>query len=665
MSILLSYPKRSVKDFYGVNSRAEASNVSLPFGLVARNVDYLPQSVGTRLGFYQEGAALGLTNPGQFYGWFRPGAGKTQLAWHGMNGSGHGEIRTMVYDAGTSGLVENSGLAAYTSASFMDWAELLYYSWLDASLTSSGPVKYWDFATGLSHITSRSPLQTTEFTIGAVAAPLASGMSAGTRLYAVVFQTKSGYLTRPSPVTTAAPFPGVYYSFANAQNDGVTVTITPTPTWPADIVGAYLLVTTVTNHARLFWAPISKITLTPGSAIPGVFTQLNMSDGIIAQQRDALDQEGLWHTSPGGNPPFSARFMFAMGARAVYLLTLSNNQTVGPGVVFSDINRPESFAQDRNLRFLLKKQEPMSGFYHQGVAYILGHNFTQAFNDTGGYPATWPNPRQISGKIGTSHINGVYVDPSGIGLVAHQSGLYVFSNGAYSELPLSYYQKSEWERIIWPSPGSGYIPFQIGEDRANQKIYVLCTTAAGQRVYMWDYSAGLTPSRVKFSEWDITGHAPRGLLVAQNFGDSASALVRNQLWLAPANNTGVIRQKPLDHPEPWEDLVNSSQVRIDSRYRGPFMPDVDTGFLVNNHPGVEIRAVGQGLLQGLAWGLDNIRQQTLATIALSETPGVIYTRLMDLRNEVCSLEWRNGAAVGDWFRISGWDQYYSGATKLR
>lgn len=663
MSILLSYPKRSVKDFFGVNSRAEASNVGPPFGLVARNVDYRPQSVGTRLGFYQEAADLVLTDIGQFCSWFRPGAGKTQLAWAGINASGHGELRTMLYDAGASTLIENTGLAAYRSAGFLDWAELLYYAALDGSMTAANPIKYFDYASGAAYIASRSPLQTTEFTIGAVAAPIVSGMSAGTRRYAVVFQTRSGYLTRPSPVTAAAPFPGSYYSFPNAQNDGVTVTLTPTPTWPNDIVGAYLLVTTVSNHARLFWAPISSVSITPGSATPAVFTQLNQSDGIIAQQRDALDQEGLWHATPGAtpNPTFSPRHMFAMGARAVYLLTLTNNQVYGPGVVFSDINKPETYAVDRNLRYLLKKQEPMSGFYHQGVAYILGHNFTQAFNDTGGYPATWPNPRQISGKIGTSHVNGCYADPSGICLVAHQSGLYEFSNGTYPDLPLSYYQEREWGKIQWNTPGGGYVPFQIAEDRTLQKIYVLCTTSEGQKIYVWDYSAGRTPGKVKFSEWDIGGETPRGLLVAQNFGDSTDAETRNQLWVAPNDGGGVLRQKEASDASPRTDLG----LRIDTRYRGPYMPEIDTGFLVNLHPGVEVRALGAGNMTGIAYGLDDVRHQILAFIALSQTPGVIHTRLMDLRNEKCSIEWRNGVGAGDWFQLSGWDQYYTGATKHR
>jgi hypothetical protein len=37
----------------------------------------------------------------------------------------------------------------------------------------------------------------------------------------------------------------------------------------------------------------------------------------------------------------------------------------------------------------------------------------------------------------------------------------------------------------------------------------------------------------------------------------------------------------------------------------------------------------------------------------------------DLRNERCSIEWRNGNNAGDWFQLSGWDQYYTGATKHR
>jgi hypothetical protein len=662
VSILQSYPKRAVKDFYGVNSRAEASNVGPPFGLVARNIEYLPQSAKTRKGIYQEGTALTLTGIGQLHAWFRADAGKTQLAWMGSNGGGNGEIRTMQYDAGSSALVQTSGFPM-GYATMRDYGNLLFFSFLDNSFTAATGFWYYDYAAATSYIGAREPLTTAEFTMGFANAAVTSGMSAGTRLYATVFQTRSGYLTRPSPVATSGtPKLGVPQSHTNAANDGVTVTLTPTGTWPNDIVGAYLLVTTVSNQARIMWAPVASITITPGGAGAVSFPQLKASDGIISQQRDALDQDGLL-TSQGANSPFHPRFIFSMGARMAYCLGSTNNSAVGgPGVMFSDTAKPESFAIDRNYRFLLGKQEPVCGFYHQGVAYILGHNFTQAFNDTGGYPATWPNPRQISGKIGTSHINGVYVDPSGIGLVAHQSGLYVFSNGAYSELPISYYQKAEWARILWPQPGGSVVPFQIGEDRANQMIFVLCTTAAGPRVFMWDYSAGLTPARVKFSEWEFGATiSPRGIVVAENFGDSVDTGVRNQLWLAPNDGTGMFRYKPATHATPYTD----SGSRIDSRYRGPYMPDIDTEFLVNYHPGTEVRATGVGNMSGIAYGYDDVRTQTLAPITLSASPGVVYTRLMDLRNERASIEWRNGNSAGDWFQLSGWDQYYAGATKHR
>ena len=75
--------------------------------------------------------------------------------------------------------------------------------------------------------------------------------------------------------------------------------------------------------------------------------------------------------------------------------------------------------------------------------------------------------------------------------------------------------------------------------------------------------------------------------------------------------------------------------------------------------------MGAGNMTGIAYGYDDVRQQSLATIPLSASPGVIYTRLMDLRNERCSIEWRNGNNAGDWFQLSGWDQYYTGATKHR
>ncbi len=665
MSVLFSYQKEQLENFRGTDSRSEQTNVVQPWGLVAKNVEYGPGLVKTRPGTYSKSDA-NVVSPNSLISWYNPAANKSYLAWVRP---GAQALYTAPYDGAST--TYSIGVTFGYYGALAPYGDKLYLSLVDINMNAAEGFSYVIPTDALPgpYQAARGPLSTAQFSISQVATPVASGMTAGTRYYAVRFITKSGYITRPGPLQagiygkTYSTVDLAYFLSANAANDSIVITLTPATTWPADIVGAVLLVTTTNNLARLLYAPVANAAITPGSATPVSFTALAVADGVLAQQSDALDAEQLWSRDVVANPPFHPRYMFAAGDRMVYLLGKSNN-IPGPGIVISEPGSPETFSLDFHLRALPSNLEPITGFYYQGGIYILGHNFTYVFTDTGGYPVTWPNPRLVSGSIGTSVFGGISVDPSGNCLVAHQSGFYLFQGGQYATLPISYYQEAEWSDIIWAKAGTPQ-PFGIVEDRANQRIYVCChTNTNGYCLYVWDYIEGITPDRVKFSIWTFpTGYDPTSITLVQNFGDAVSSLIRNHLWIAtPAGK--FLLQKELGNANPYTDDGNI----IDSRYRGPYLP-FDSPYLVNYHAGLEVRVLGSGILTPRAYGYDDVRSQVLSPITLSTSPGLAYTRLMDLRNEGCSVEFRSGSGqgsvAGDYFQISGWDQYWTGSTKHR
>lgn len=667
MSVLFSYSKVEVEDFRGVDSRSEATNVVQPWGLVAKNVEYGPGLVKTRPGVYTktEGALAG--TPYSLVSWYHPPDGKTYLAWIDQSG-----MKVGPYNAGAN--TYSTGISTPVYGALAPWGDRIYGAPLGTGAIGGEGYQYiTPSAATPAQQANRAPLGILQYAITFATSPVASGMSGGNRKYAVMFITQSGYVTRPGPLSTLGYTYGLsataYPSQTNAANDSVTVTLTPTSTWPGDIVGAVLLITTTNNLARLLYAPVANAVITPGSSTPVSFAPIVAADGVLAQQPDALDMEQLLSRDGVGNPAFNPRGMFAAGDRMVYLLSHTNNAFLGgAGILISEPGSPETFSPDFHYRKLPSGQEPVAGFYYQGGIYIIGHNFTYVYTDTGDYPVTWPTPRLVSGSIGTSHIQGTNADPSGNCLVAHQSGLYLFQGGQYSTLPISYFQEAEWSSIQWPTPGVD-VPFGVVEDRANQRIYVLCKSSTyGNCLLVWDYMEGISPDKVKFSVWTFPYEVSAMALVL-NQGDSVSSLVRNHLWLAvgsgaPSGGQHFLLQKELGNVNLYDD----NGVTIDSRYRGPYLP-MNSNYLVNYHPGFEVRVLGSGLLTPRAYGYDDILVQVARQLTLSTAPGKAYTVLLDLRNEECSLEFRSGSdsgsAAGDYFQISGWDQYWTGQTKMR
>ena len=62
----------------------------------------------------------------------------------------------------------------------------------------------------------------------------------------------------------------------------------------------------------------------------------------------------------------------------------------------------------------------------------------------------------------------------GFAVVAHTTGLYVFSGGSYTTRPISYYNEPEWKRINWNYATS----VQVVDDKDRQQLYVLAPLKA-------------------------------------------------------------------------------------------------------------------------------------------------------------------------------------------
>lgn len=642
MSILNDYQSVEVKDARGPNLLVEPTDVQPPWALEALNCEYEPGSFRTRRGFYEQ--VQGLVPTGLVCGAYNYVYGvKSKIIW--VYPDTFLVHRVADYDSASANtLTPLAPMAAPGGAVYAQYGRWVYI----AAYTGTG------FATSIGlNIVDMEQAGYTFLALGfkppilltgmsqalsfAASVPATLGITPGLHFYAIIFEDRTGFQSRPSPVISATGFPPSYPTINTATaNQQVTISVSPATTWPTDLVRAYLVMTTVTNQSRFLYVPIPPATVPAGTSTLFTFV-VNTPDSILAEQSDIGDQESLMVYDNVGQPPFRPNYVFSAGSRMGYL--------ADEGLLVSDPEMPQRLVPDLNVRTLPQQRRGVAAKYLQGTIYVFGLDWTYAITDNGDTPNLWPPWRSIDEKIGTSHPYGLSVDDTGFGFVAHRSGLYAFSGGQYSRLPISYFQQPLWDRIDWTA-----LNFSIAIDASNFQVQVFCQLVGGDpTVMMWDYSEGVGPTQAKFSQQSLTGKTVRWGLMVLNRGDSRWSGQQQQLWMAPiiTTNAWLLRRHSTDS-QLYRDSTN---LNIPTSYATAYLPR-DRQALVHEHHGLQIRAAGVGSLRTRARKLDLASYQQLADTPLTAAPEKMFTRYLDLRNEAISYLFQNSTAAGDWIRVS-------------
>lgn len=640
MSVLNDYPFIEVADFRGPNLLVEPTDVLPPYSLEALNCEFEPGSFRTRIGFYEQ--VLGLTPGGDVCGAFNYIYGtKSKIIWAYPDTFLKHKIAN--YDDPSSNtVVPLAAIAAPAGAVYAQFGRWIYIASYDSSFAPSIGLNIIDMEqAGYTYtpLGFRTPLLLTEFSTSYTdsAATAGLGVTPGEHRFAIIFEDRTGFQSRPSPVINAAGLPLGYLSYNTALTDRkITITVTPATVWPSDITRAYLIATTATNLARFLYVPVEPATVASGAATPFTF-DIETPDSILAEQSDIGDQQDLI-VYESGTAPFTPNYVFAAGARMGYLSA--------DGLLVSDPEMPQRLVPDLNIRTLPQQRQGVCAKYLQGTIYVFGPDWTYAITDSGDTPNLWAPWRVIDEKIGTSHPYGISVDDTGFGFVAHKSGLYAFSGGQYTRLPLSYFQSPLWDRIDWTK-----LNFNVVIDPSKYQVQVFCELVGDgtPTVLMWDYTDGLTPSQIKFSRQSVAGKSVRWGLMVLNRGDSRWSGQQRQLWMAPVitSNAWLLRR----HSTDANLYLDSTNLNIATDLSFAYLPKNRTG-LVHEHHGLQVRATGAGSLRTRAYKLDRVTYQDLLDTPLTAAPEKIFTRYLDLRNEAISYRFRNSTTAGDWIRVS-------------
>lgn len=640
MSVLDSYVPIEIEEFHGADSLRNPSDVEPPWALVSQNVEYVPGSVQSRRGFYGTNSGIPSGSPKRV---LTHAIGNKSIHYYKdgttfTRAEDNGAAVTYGLPTNTDGTNDGNLMADFGNRVALAGKVLAYFQ--EDTLTPA--------------LAMPPPKYPAEITLGVVGS--AGGLTTpGLHYFAIVLETAYGHRTLPSPWIPSVAgdrHAKTGFSFtvvAGSQTMAITWTLA-SGAW-APFVKAHLLMTTVANPYRYHYTGVA-VALAGGA--PAVFNGVSVADGILAQQTDDSFEQSLMvqDASLGA----AAEEKFPLDCSGVFATQQRMCYFAGGGVFISEEGLPESVSRDRHFRRLPKGETPLNGFLLQGTIYFSGPQFTYADTDTGGVPVTWPPTRIVDDSIGICHPNAVAVNESGFAFVGHYNGLYVFDGSAYSRRPLSWHQTGLWKKIQWPSTATPWPTFSMVDLPGERMVIVVAVVDGAPTILTWDYTDGLDPERVKFSQWSLgaalSAGTPLYAFRPVNFGDAHQTVVSPQLWLLTSGATKMWKRKPKAHSASYLDEQAGATATPAAVYKTGYLGATAQGG-VNGFHGVRLRAEGVGNLIVTAYALDDLRARVMQAIPLSAAPGRFYDRLFSLRSEGCAIELAISTAIpGNYLSIS-------------
>jgi len=476
-------------------------------------------------------------------------------------------------------------------------------------------------------------------------------VTAGFHFVGYVITTRNGFTGKINPVLISDSTTPDQSSSIIAPG-GKQITVAITATWPVEATSITLIMTSTTNPFQFFQIP-GAVYGVPGGALFTINAIIDISDAqLINNTNDLTNNQFFLTQTILGAGPFSPWKVIIYGGRTVYM-TYDGNGTAA--IYVSEIDNPQQLTEQFHKKRLPGFMKMTSGFVLGRSLYILGTNWTFAFQDNRGLPATWAPAALIDGNLGTPSSFGVLVSASGDwAAVVHISGLYIF-RGNYDEKPLSYYVDDQWRRINWGAAQT----VRIAHSKDKKQLLVavpLDGATVPTHLMMFDYTDSLDYQSVKFSLWNLTGYNPRALCTYQN-----DTTARQEFLIGKSVAGKVLRQMNTTDDVvgpgglgPWTD----DGAAINHQYEIGPQPMGAVGRLFQ-FLGMFLRIKGRGVVSPVSYSLDHAVTRTWTkSITLSPNPGVEIWRQFTLNAERCSTKFVSGAVAGDYMILSGLRQLF-------
>lgn len=607
---LQGFRSKAIRDFRGAWTDLEQIEARANRAFVARNVRFPPLKVLTREGtselFEVDDKVTGM----HLY----LSASANWLFFYE-----NGDIKVRILDTDTT-------IALYSQAGrIMSVAEAgprVYIATADADGNATGQARF------VNEDIVGNPVDKAfapPFTFIPVIADAGAGFcTAGAHRFGYLVTSRSGFPGKPSPAPANVFTPTSFTIAPGGREVQFTVTVDVT----APPVTIRPIMTTADNLEEYYIVPDESATIfVAGAGLPISMT-ISISDEDLALRGTSAEPNfNYLAQTVAGTGPFNPSRVINYGNRMVYV--------VGTKVYISDPFEYEVVTEDLNTQEIPGRKLIITGFQLRNTLYLLGPNWTAAFNDNGQAPRQWAAPYMVSGAIGTTAPNGVCWQTRGdYAWVANERGCWLF-DGQYAEKPISYYI-AEWADINWIDPGI----LQMADDVIRQRLYVAVpmavegdpTPSENTRMFVFDYSRGLTPETVDWSidEFDAETFSSILFMYEKEQGKSTT--------LIGPSAAGSITKYDSAAANDFGDGV------IDSEYETGFLlKEEDKKQPISRFGRIELRVKGSGTLSLTAYSEDRQKTFTMPSLSLTQSPGQDLRSDLDLTNENMSLRMRTNA----------------------
>lgn len=315
---------------------------------------------------------------------------------------------------------------------------------------------------------------------------------AGFHIFAVVYETDTGYFTQPGPA--------IFATLTTLANEGVTLTNIPVS--PDSFVTKRHIVATAvienyngdqTGYQFFFVETIED----------NVTTTLTFSFYDAELIEDASYLLYVLESIPAG-------VAITTYHNRIVLTTTFDDISL---LMVSVIGEPENISELNGYMIFPLDSRPITNVQEfRDVLYAFKITKTGSFIDNGGDPATWPFV-YIDQGVGTP-VHGIakVLDSEGINvnyiIIADYSGILLF-NGAYARPELTYKIVNRWLAL----ERNDFHYMHFANDSVGQLMYVVLPDGT---ILFADYSEGLDPKKIKFCPWSFDGYVSTVCLVNTN-----------------------------------------------------------------------------------------------------------------------------------------------------
>lgn len=332
----------------------------------------------------------------------------------------------------------------------------------------------------------------------------------GIHLFAVVYETDTGFLTKLGPYNAGVA------AFTNYDAPGgFKVKLTNIPVSPDPFVVKRHIVATRAINPPDFTGDLEGYQF---YFVPDGTIEDNVTTEIVVSFFDADLLDDAWHLLDLYEeiPAFvSLNIYHDRLIGCAQWADLTNDETFGD-ISTARVSYPgeyEAFDQVDGLIVTPLDGNPLTnGSEYRDVLYLFKKTRTYAYNDNGDAPSGWPLIIIDQGVGASVHGISAVLDSGGVNveflLIIDYSGIMLF-NGAYQRPELSFKIRDYWFEL----ERDDFKNIQIMNDSLSQRIYVSLPNKA---LLYADYTNGLDPEKIRYCPWKFPNEVTTIALINTN-----------------------------------------------------------------------------------------------------------------------------------------------------